>query len=151
MRDDDRDFLYDEMDDQRYLLNEVAEEDEDEDVIVEKEETGETDSEISHYIEGEDGRIERVMVKKAKAKELKQQIDFEKSGTWKNGIMGHIDGNGSNMVSEGTVDGRVKGKIKKSAGMLDGDDQLCEDPPEFVDSDGYADMIGKSIDNHYLQ
>ena len=53
------------------MLNEIEEEDE-VDVIVEKEETGETDSEISHYIEGEDGRIERVMIKKARAKELKQ-------------------------------------------------------------------------------
>lgn len=122
MREDDRDFLHEEMEDERYLLNAVPEE-EDEDVIVEKEETGETDSEISHYIEGEDGRIERVMIKKAKAKELKQQIDFEKSGTWKNGIMGHMQsGDGSNLVSEGTLDGRMKGAFKRSQGMLDGDE-----------------------------
>ena len=114
---------------------------------MEKEETGETDSEISHYIEGEDGRIERVMIKKARAKELKQQIDFEKSGTWKNGIMGHMNsGDLDNMVSEGTIDGRIKGGIKKSAGMLDEDDQRIEDAPEFIDSEGYADMIGRSID-----
>lgn len=55
------------------MLNDVIQEEvsDDEDVIVEREETGETDSEISHYIEGEDGRIERVMIKKARAKELK--------------------------------------------------------------------------------
>ena len=64
--------MYDELEENRYLLNDVIqEEDDDEDVIVEREETGETDSEISHYIEGEDGRIERVMIKKARAKELK--------------------------------------------------------------------------------
>lgn len=72
MRDDDRDFVFEEIEDEKYLLNEVIEEESvDEDIIVEKEETGETDSEISHYIEGEDGRIERVMIKKARAKELK--------------------------------------------------------------------------------
>lgn len=91
------------------------------------------------------------MIKKARAKELKQQIDFEKSGTWKNGIMGHMNsGDLDNMVSEGTLDGRVKGGIKKSAGMLDEDDQRIEDAPEFIDSEGYADMIGRSIDQHYL-
>ena len=56
-----------------------------------------------------------------------------------------------NMVSEGTIDGRVKGGIKKSAGLLDEDDQRIEDAPEFIDSEGYADMIGRSIDQHYLQ
>jgi hypothetical protein len=35
--------------------------------------------------------------------------------------------------------------------MLDEDDQRIEDAPEFIDSEGYADMIGRSIDQHYLQ
>ena len=70
LRDDDRDFMFEEMEEDKYLLNAVPEEDES--VIVERDETGESDSEISHYIEGEDGRIERVMIKKAKARELKQ-------------------------------------------------------------------------------
>jgi len=62
-----------------------------------------------------------------------------------------MSGDGSNMVSEGTINGRVNGGIRKSHGLLDEDGQLCEDPPEFLDSEGYADMIGKSIDHHYLQ
>ena len=62
--------MFEEMEEDKYLLNAVPEEDES--VIVERDETGESDSEISHYIEGEDGRIERVMIKKAKARELKQ-------------------------------------------------------------------------------
>jgi len=66
--------MFEEMEEDKYLLNAIQEESVNEsvDVIVEREETGESDSEISHYIEGEDGRIERVLIKKAKARELKQ-------------------------------------------------------------------------------
>jgi len=62
--------------------------------------------------------------------------------------MGHMNsGDLDGMASEGTEDAvRVKGGIKRSAGMLDEDDQRIEDAPEFIDSEGYADMIGRSID-----
>ena len=53
------------------------------------------------------------------------------------------------MVSEGTIDGKkYGGHIKKGKFGQSITDELCEEPPEFIDSENneYNDLIGKSID-----
>lgn len=51
------------------------------------------------------------------------------------------------MLSEGTIDNpKYPSKINRTYSQIEG--QLCEEPPQFVDSENqdYEDLIGKSID-----
>jgi hypothetical protein len=61
---------------------------------------------ISHYVEDEDGTIRRIMIKKADAPGIIN--DFEKSGTFKNGILGNMHMSDCyGMNSDGTVTGKL--------------------------------------------
>ena len=124
---------------------------------VSEHETEEDVSEESHYIEDEDGVITRTMIKKVKQSAAphiggvnqiftKSEID-DRSNTFKDGLSGgnsrinlDIDG-----FSEKTLDGkRVKNKIKKS---YIGNEEMCEEPPEFISESGnYADIMNRSIE-----
>lgn len=52
-----------------------------------------------------------------------------------------------NLLSEGTIDNpKLPSKIDRTYSQIDG--QMCEDPPQFIDSENqdYDDLIGRSID-----
>lgn len=115
-----------------------------------QEEVEDNGSMISHYMEDEDGTIRRIMIKKADAPGIVN--DFEKSGTFKNGILGNMHkSDGYGMNSDGTVEGKpYPNNILKSQSYIDQDDDvLCEDPPEFIDSEE-QDIIGRSIEGDKL-
>jgi len=83
------------------------------------EEDDETGSEYSHYEEGEDGEIHRIMIKKSK-KERVASARFEesdnggKSGTLGNEIKGNMDNLDGSFVSEApTIERKLKYNIAK--------------------------------------
>jgi hypothetical protein len=84
--------------------------------------------------------------------EFKQEEIRKSKETSHNRIKGNMIMNDSidnklEMLSEGTIDNaKYPSKINRTYSQMEG--QLCEEPPQFVDSDNqdYEDLIGKSID-----
>mmetsp|Transcript_38735 Transcript_38735/g.58909 ORF Transcript_38735/g.58909 Transcript_38735/m.58909 type:complete len:229 (-) Transcript_38735:965-1651(-) len=82
---------------------------------------------------------------------LDRMDEMEKSKTFKNGVQGHMDSEPfDNTISGGTLDNqKYPNNINRRSYSLDTGKELCEDPPEFVNSahkDDYKDLINRSID-----
>lgn len=106
-------------------------------------------SEVSHYIEDDDGHVTRIMIKNLK-KGIKDEFfesrtkDFKL--TPKSKLMqDHMQLLDDMMNSEDTLDGKKMAHKIDKYGMLK--QEMCEDPPEFISENGdfNPDILNRSI------